>query len=78
MKEIQIGDTGGIPVPDETYDKLVDAYQHLLNCRVSVIQAYCPLKKESIDVREFLYRVEKEIVCLSMLIEDMTGLEVDE
>lgn len=77
MKELMIGDTGGIPVPDKTFEALMKAYNHSMFLRASLCEASYYLLDPD-NVRDCIYELEKIIQTISMTLEDMLDLEGDE
>ena len=78
MKELQIGDTGGIPVPDKTFEYLREAYNQALDLRVSLCEASYHLRADPDGVRDRISALEKTVRTVSMTLDDMLDLEEDE
>ncbi len=78
MKELMIGDTGGIFVPDKTFESLMEAYKRSVDLRVSLALASYHLRVDSDGVRDRIWALEKTIRTVSMTLEDMLVLEEDE
>jgi len=77
MKELLISDTG-VPVPDETFEALVEAYKRSVDLRVSLCNASYFLRADPDGVRGRITALEKTMRTVSMTLADMLVLEEDE
>lgn len=65
-------------MPDETFDALVKASNLAVDLRVSLCKASYHLRVDPDGVRDYISKLEQAVKGVSMALDDILSLEVDE